>query len=131
MVEHPDFRGRMFIGVGTLPSGTVIALDATGGHDQLTLTQPNLPNVQLAVDTAIIGEATVGVPESVVGNTYGSTPIAGSGRAVDSTSSDFSSRYYTKGRTEALGTGTAATVVSPYRAGYIARRTARIFWRSS
>jgi hypothetical protein len=122
-IEDEDYRGRFPLHVGTLsPSSTAVALSGTGGADQLTLAQANLPNVQLEVDTAVLGQSSVGVPESVVGNTYGSTPVSGSGRAVDSTSSDFSGRYYSKGQTEALGSGTAASIINPYRAGYWIKR---------
>ena len=39
----PDMRGRVPVGLGTLPSGTV-ALGQTGGQDMIALTQGNLPS---------------------------------------------------------------------------------------
>jgi hypothetical protein len=122
-IEDTEYQGKFPLHVGTLsPSSTAVALNGTGGADQLTIAQANLPSVQLTVALPIIGQAGVGSPEAVVANTYGSTAVSGSGRAVDSTSSDLSGRYYAKGQAEAMGSGTAASIINPYRAGYWIKR---------
>lgn len=124
-----EFANRFPVGVGTFPlSGTVVGVTGTGGVDQTTIAQANLPNITLSVTTAIVGATGVGSPEDVVGATYGSTALAGSGRVVDSTSSDFTGRYYTQGRTEALGTGANLTILPPYIGTFFIRRTARKFY---
>lgn len=124
-----EFAQRFPVGVGTLPlSGTAIAVNGTGGLDQLTLAAANLPATSVSVNTAIIGNAGVGTPEDVVGSTYGSTPLAGAGRAVDATSTNLSARYYTKGQTDNLGTSTPFTSVPPYIGTYFIKRTARIYY---
>lgn len=123
------FAGRFPVGVGTIPgSSTVVAVGGTGGSDQITIAKANLPTDMLSVDLPIIGQSSVGDPEAVVANTYGSTSISGSGKAVDSTSSEFAARYYAKGRSEALGTGTALTATQPYIGSYWLKRTSRIYW---
>lgn len=115
------------------PYGVGVAITpvlATGGASTSTIAQVNLPAVTLSVNTPIIGQASVGAPEAVVGSTYGSTAVAGSGRAVDSTSSDFSGRYLTKGQTETLGSGTALNVQNKYVGVYFIRRTSRIYYET-
>lgn len=124
-----EFANRFPVGVGTFPlSGTVVGVTGTGGVDQVTIAKANLPNVTLDVSTAIIGATGIGSPEDVVGAAYGSSAVAGSGRAVDSTSTDFSGRYYTKGRTDALGTGANLTILPPYIGTYFIRRTIRRYF---
>lgn len=121
-----EYNDRFPIGVGAIAIGPL----ATGGAMTSTVAQANLPAVQLAVDTSIIGQAGVGSPEPVVGSTYGSTSVSGSGRAVDGTSTDLSARYYSKGRTEALGSGTALSVQNSYIGVYVLRRTGRLYFTS-
>lgn len=131
-----QMAARVPLGVGTLPSGAVVAVTATGGAEQVTLTQANLPNVNVAVKTAIVGQAGVGGDVPVVGNTYGSDALGGTSRAVDGTDTDLGGRYYTRGQTEPLGGGvagaaaTAVSVMPPYYGIYFIRRTVRKYWTS-
>jgi hypothetical protein len=128
-IDH-NYDARMPLGAGTLPSTTVVAVSGTGGVETVTLAKVNLPTDEIDVKTAIVGRIATGSDVPVVGNTYGSDSLAGSGRSVDSTTSDFSDRYYTRGRTLPLGSGTAFSVLPPYRAGYWLKRTARVYWKS-
>lgn len=126
-------QARFPVGVGTFPgSGVAIVSGATGGLDQLTVAQANLPAVTVPVNTAIVGNAGVtgsgGTP--VVGNTYGSTPIAGTVNAVDATSNTLGGCYYTKGATDNLGSGTALPSVPPWLGGYWIKRTIRRYFTS-
>lgn len=118
------FNDRGLLGVGT----TATTAGATGGAATVTIVKANLPTDKLVVDTAIVGQAGVGTDVPVVGNTYGSTSISGSGRAVDSTATDLAARYYSKGQTEAMGLGTALNVQNPYVGVFLLKRTARQFY---
>lgn len=126
------FAGRVPVAPGALPgSGTVVAVNATGGSDQATIAAANLPAVKIAVNTAIVGQAGVGSDVPVVGSTYGSTSLAGSGLSVDGTQNPVSGRYYSKGETDNLGTGTALASISPYYSIYIIRRSGRLaYWNA-
>ena len=127
---------RFPLGAGTLPSGAVVAAGATGGAETTSLVQANLPNINVAVKTAIVGQAGVGGDVPVVGSTYGSDVLGGTSRAVDSTSTDLGSRYYTRAQTEPLGGGiagaapTAVNLLPPWYGGYWIVRTIRAYWTS-
>ncbi len=131
-----QMAARVPLGVGTLPSGAVVAVTNTGGAETATLVQANLPNINVVVKTAVVGQAGVGTDIPVVGATYGSDPIAGTGRTVDSTSSDFGSRYYTRAQTDPLGGGVAASaptavnLLNSYYGVYFLRRSIRKYWTS-
>lgn len=128
----PAFAGRFPLGVGTLPvSTTVVAALGTGGADQVTLTQAQLPMIKLSVNTAIIGRSDVvaGGAEPVVGQTYGSTPLPTVGGAVDGTSQTSAARYYTKGQTDDLGSGSPFSMMPPWIGTFFIRRTSRKFYK--
>lgn len=120
------FNDRAPFGVGT----DIATVLSTGGVSSVSIAKANLPTDQLYVKTSIVGQASVGTDVPVVNNTYGSDAVSGTGRAVDSTSSDFSGRYYTRGQTEALGSGTALSVQNKYVGVYFVKRTARIYYSS-
>lgn len=132
------FAGRFPIGAGNLPdtsNGTVtIAVNGTGGHNELAVDKVNLPNETLSVLTDIIGNAgtTGGVGSPVVGQAYGSEPIAGNSAAVDATdtSGGLSGCYRTKGQTEALGLATKLNTINPFYGVLFIVRTARRFYTS-
>lgn len=127
----PLFAARMPIGVGTLPlAGTVIAVNDTGGADQMAIAKANLPVDKLLVNTKVVGQASVtsGGLEPVVGSGYGSEPISGAGGACDGTQSQLSDRYYTKGQTDEMGSGDKLTVMNPYIGVYFLKRTSRLYY---
>lgn len=131
-IDH-DYDTRVPLGAGTFPvSGTVVAPGATAGTESVVLVKNNLPADTIDVKTAIIGNAGVGNPEPVVGNTYGSDALAGSGDVVDSTSTSggFAGRYYARGQTLPLGSAAPVGTLPPYRAGFWLRRSARQFFTS-
>lgn len=122
------FATRFPIGAGTLEDGTVIAGSggSTGGNQTVAITMDNLPEETLEVSLPIIGQGSVGTSgEPVIGSDYGSTTVAGSGKAVDSTSTDLSSRYKPSGETEELGEGDELNILPPYIGVYFLKRTAR------
>lgn len=127
--EDTAMQDKFPLGVGSLA-----VLNATGGASNVAIARANLPNITLSVLTDIIGLNGVGTPENVVGSTYGSEAVAGSGRAVDGTSVDQPGRYKTKAQTESLNGGIAQTnlaIMPPYIGGYWIRRTARIYYVAS
>ena len=130
----PLFAGRFPLGAGNLPdvvNGIVtILLNGTGGHNELPVIRANLPTDTVAVKTSVIGQAgVVGTgAEPVVGNTYGSDPVSGTGGACDATASGLAGRYYTRGITDPLGSGTALNSIGPYFGVNIIKRTARQFY---
>lgn len=129
-----QMAARVPLGVGTLPSGATVAVTGTGGAETVVLVQANLPNVNVAVKTSVVGQAGVGSDVPVVGNTYGSDPVPGTGLAVDGTSTSISGRYYTRGQTEPLGGGvagaapTAVNILPQWYGVYFIRRTARKYF---
>jgi len=111
-----------------MPSTDVIDVLEPGGHETVVIAKVNLPAERLAVDIPIIGQGSVGSPP-VVGSEYGSTPVAGQGQAVDSTSdTTLSGRYKTRGQTDVMGSATPVNILPPYMGVYFAKRTARKFW---
>lgn len=130
--------GRLALGAGDLPdhvNGTVtVAVNSTGGHNELTVAKVNLPVDTIDVKTAVVGQAGVtgAGAEPVVGQTYGSDAISGAGSACDATNSTpgLSGRYYTRAQTLPLGDGTALNSIPPYYGIYWIKRTARIYYTS-
>jgi hypothetical protein len=123
-----EMSGKFPLGVGTLAGGTVVEVNTTGGVDELTIARANLPAETLSVDIPIIGEATVGTSGAVVDDTYGSTPVSGSGNMVDGTTAVSSNRYNPKGQTEELGDGEALSIIPPYYVVYFLKRTGRKYY---
>lgn len=103
-----DFAARSPIGVGTLPlSGTAIAQGGTGGVDQVTLTEDQIPahtHPPLSPSTSFVcGGGTL-----IVG--MGSTPAASSAATTGETGGD-----------------DPHDNMSPYLGVYFIKRTARVF----
>lgn len=122
------FSGKFPLGAGTLASGTVVAGSgaSTGGHESVTIARANLPNETLDVELDIIGSSAGDPGAPVVGSEFGQNEsVSGTGKAVDSTSTDVSGRYKPFGQTEALGDGTGLNIMPPYIGVYFVKRTSR------
>lgn len=119
-----DFAARSPIGPGTLPlSGTVIAVGDTGGVDQVTLAETQIP------------EHT----HKMAKNVSSSTSLQTDQKAIawNGLFSGNNAYVLTEGDTPAdigksgpSGGGLAHTNMSPYIATYFIKRTARVYYRA-
>ncbi|QWV14409.1 phage tail protein [Marinobacter adhaerens] len=75
----PDARGRSFIGAGAGPSLTARTLGDTGGEEEHTLTEAEMPEHGHALDTETIG--TAGSDGNVLADTGTGTGTVQSGTA--------------------------------------------------
>jgi hypothetical protein len=111
--EDTDYQGRVFVGVGTLqPSATAVLLGATGGVDQVKLTsaQSGLPAHTHSINSN-------GSDSGVAGDVF--TKANGSNANAGNTQSNI-----------AADAAEFHTNMPPYRAGYIIKRTARVFYKA-
>jgi hypothetical protein len=94
---------RFLLAAGTLPSGTVVIPGSTGGHEEITLTEAQLP----AHDHTYTGK--------------GDTGASGDGGAawVGDGNDDL--------QTGETGDGEEVNILPPYYGTYIIKRTARIY----
>jgi hypothetical protein len=115
-------RGLFPVGVGSLqPSGTIVGAGGTGGADQHTLTDAQVPAtaiVPLDSNSQPIGDRTV----QKSGDGYGFTAQNG-----DFTSSSSGGRM-TDILLRVNGGGGAHPTVPPYRGVYFIKRTSRLYY---
>lgn len=120
------FQARTPIGVGTLPSGTVLAVGDTGGAETVTLAANNLPahNHELWVGGSD-GTAS-GIREALqtVNNPHAGTSAA----YADSDGVSGHSNYVKDEGGDGTGAAVAHNNLSPYLAVYLLRRTNRLFY---
>lgn len=121
------FEARMPIGVGTLPSGTAIAVGGTGGSETVTLDNTNMPDHQ---HFSFKNDSVGGAAPNVSASTYPA-------REFDDSTSNVN-RYLIKGSSsvadvgltspalgDASGNAVAHSNMSPYLGVYMLRRTVR------
>jgi len=112
-----DFQFRMPIGVGTLPdSGTALSIGDTGGNDQTTLTEGNIPAHSHTFGVEDDGLATDGLTGRL---------RVGGGEEIDWQSAAVAAAL---GETRDTGDGTAFNTIPPYITVYFIKRTARIYY---
>ena len=127
--EDTDFIGRIPLHVGALPtSGTVTALNDTGGVDQITLTPSELPEHQH------LGKAYYRSEQSSAGGNdpsdLGDNTEHESGGHTASSSENWSVAGVLT--TSMVGdTGEAIDTMNPYRTGYWIKRTVRAYYKAS
>ncbi len=106
-----EIVGQFPLVAGTLqPSGTVVAGNATGGADQVILTEPQLPVLPL-------------YPDPFVG-----TQFPAGGGAISGGGADVSQIKPFPTQTD-IGSGQAHSNMPPYAVGYLLQRTERKFYR--
>lgn len=118
-------NARIPIGVGTLPSGAVIAVGGTGGQEQVTLDLTNSPahNHQMFVGSS--DGSTGGIREALqtVDN-----PHAGTAAAYKLNDGAGGDNYVQNTGGDAGGLAVAHDNMPPYLGIYLVRRTARLFF---
>lgn len=109
--EVTALRAAFPIGVGTLPSGTVVAVGGTGGEEEVTLVRANLPSADLSVVTPVFklktGGDTGGGGQDIWTRNEGSTHTP---------------------ETEEMGDDEPHNNMPPYVGVYFLRRTARLYY---
>jgi hypothetical protein len=110
-VEDTDFGGKFPLAVGTLTSGAAVTLGSTGGNDQHTNTIAEMPvhdhamtNVDNTTNTLAAGSGTGGgivIPREIAA------------------------------RTGETGSGTAYSILPPYKTGYWIKRSARRYYKGN
>lgn len=112
-VDH-TFDARFPLGAGTLPlAGTAVAVGATGGLDQVTIAEAQLPVHHHSFTV-----------EALNASGDGSGCLTG---GKDDAISPRPDGTYTND-TEDTGSGTALAIMPPYKAVYFLKRTARRFY---
>jgi hypothetical protein len=118
--KDANYSARMAIGSGTLsPSTTVITPGDTGGADEVVLLEGNIPEHQHTINT--INEGKVGDSLHTTANPddIGGFPV---------TSSQKTNYWGGTGATPGSKTTDPTATISPYRAGFYIKRTARTYY---
>jgi microcystin-dependent protein len=123
--EVTALRAVFPIGVGTLPSGTAIAVGGTGGNEKVTLDATNMPahNHQLYVGAS---DGSVGGIRAALQTV--DTPHSGTDAAYQTSDGSGGSNYVKNSYGDAGGASVAHDNVPPYVGVYYLRRTNRLFY---
>lgn len=124
--EVTAFRARFPLGPGTLPSGTVVAVGATGGTEDVTLTAQNIPGPDVNVWVGSSDGSASGIREALqtVNNPHGGTSAA----YQSSDGVVGHNNYIDNPYGDASGNATSHSNMPPYVAMYALRRTTRLFY---
>lgn len=119
------FQAKFPIGVGTLPSGTVLAVGDTGGAETVTLAANNMPAHNHEVWVGGSDGTASGIREALqtVNN-----PHAGTAAAYLDSDGAGGNNYVKNEGGDATGLAVAHNNMPPYLAVYLLRRTGRLFY---
>lgn len=104
---------KFLIGVGSLPSGTAIAVRGTGGNETVTLEVENLPEIDKLEESL--------TDPGIANNFFSQSQTTFGTGAVDVDSDAPWIKRTTQGEEEAF------TIVPPYFGIYVIKRTARVY----
>lgn len=119
------FEARMPIGVGTLPSGTAVAVGGTGGSEQVTLLSTNLPSHKHDLWVGSSDGSASGIREAI--QTVNS-PHSGTSAAYQSSDGVGGNDYVKSVYGDGSGNAVAHNNMPPYLGVYLLRRTSRLYY---
>jgi len=122
-VDH-TFDGRAPFGPGNLPSGTALALGATGGTDEQTLGSGNIPPHSHAITIGAVG----GNSSDIISTLESGSFRVGGGGTMEYHST-WTSDYIGYTRVSGSGSATPVSTMPPYVGAFWIKRTARVYKR--
>lgn len=122
-VDH-TFDGRFPLGAGNLPSGTAVAQGSTGGNDQVTMIEANLPPHQHVLALTGPGDSGIPLPATPPG-VPGSLGVHATNLMYTSGNPGIVAAMVNNGN----GTSKPLNSISPYVGLFFIQRTARVHYR--